>query len=82
MNHYNVIRRDAEFKIVYMDNETAERWHNAGWEILSQHDSNENAHLAMAEWEAGHFISPSLPLELNLLASRVLGDRCHGKTRA
>jgi hypothetical protein len=64
MNHYYVIRRDAEFKIVYMDNETAERWHNAGWEILSHHDSNENGHLAMAEWEA------SIPVAAPFLVKR------------
>jgi hypothetical protein len=68
MNNYYVIRRDAEFKIVYMDDETAKRWQNAGWAVRSYYDSNENAHFAMAEWEAEHPISPSLPLELNLPA--------------
>lgn len=51
MNTYYVLRREAEFKIIYMDRESAERWHDAGWEMRS-HDSNEKAQLAMAEWEA------------------------------
>ena len=51
MNNYYVLRRQDEFKIVYMDTETAERWVKAGWE-LRKYDSNENAQHAMAEWEA------------------------------
>ena len=58
MNSYYVMRRGAEFKIVYMDSESAERWHNAGWE-LRLHDSNEQAHLAMEEWEASS-VKPTL----------------------
>jgi hypothetical protein len=51
MDNYYVLRREEEFKIVYMDAESAERWLKAGWE-LRLHDSNEKAQLAMAEWEA------------------------------
>jgi hypothetical protein len=51
MNTYYVLRRHAEFNIIYMDRESAERWHNAGWELRA-HDSKETAQVAMAEWEA------------------------------
>jgi hypothetical protein len=51
MNTYYVLRREAEFKIIYMDHESADLWIKAGWEV-SAHDSNENAQLALAEWEA------------------------------
>jgi hypothetical protein len=51
MNAYYVLRRESEFKIIYMDRESAQRWSDAGWE-LSSHDSNEKAQLAMTDWEA------------------------------
>jgi hypothetical protein len=51
MNNYYVLRREDDFKIVYMDTESAERWVKAGRE-LRLHDSNENAQHAMAEWKA------------------------------
>jgi hypothetical protein len=51
MNKYYVLQFEAEFKIIYMDRDSAERWNDAGWE-LRWYDSNEKAQLAMAEWEA------------------------------
>jgi hypothetical protein len=51
MNNYYVLRRQDEFKIVYMDTESAGRWIKAGWELRLR-DSNEKAQNAMAEWEA------------------------------
>ena len=60
MNAYYVLRRQAEFKIIYMDRESADRWCEAGWELRS-YDSNEKAQLAMAEWEASNpKLTPSL----------------------
>ena len=51
MNTYYVLRREAEFKVIYMDRESAQRWKDAGWELRA-HDTNEKAQFAMAEWEA------------------------------
>ena len=51
MNNYYVLRREDEFKIVYMDTESAERWVKAGWELRLQ-ATNEEAQHALAEWEA------------------------------
>ena len=51
MNTYYILRRQAEFKIIYMDCESADLWTKAGWELRLQ-DTNENAELAMSEWEA------------------------------
>jgi hypothetical protein len=48
-NTYYVLRRGAEFKIVYMDRESSQRWNDAGWELRA-HDTNEKAQIAMAEW--------------------------------
>jgi hypothetical protein len=51
MNNYYVLRHHDEFKVIYMDGESANRWFKAGWE-LRNYDSNEKAQHAMAEWEA------------------------------
>ena len=51
MNNYYVLHLGAGFKIIYMDCESAERWHQVGWELRT-YDSNEKAQRAMAEWEA------------------------------
>jgi hypothetical protein len=63
MNNYYVLRLGAGFKIIYMDGESAERWHQVGWE-LRKYDSNENAQHAMAEWEA------SIPVPAPFLVRR------------
>jgi hypothetical protein len=61
MNNYYVLRLGAGFKIIYMDPESAKRWHEAGWE-LRKYDSNEKAQLVMAEWEASIPVpAPFLP---------------------
>jgi hypothetical protein len=51
MNNYYALRHDDEFEVLYMDGESANRWLKAGWE-LRLYDSNEQARLAIAEWEA------------------------------
>jgi hypothetical protein len=51
MNTYYVLRREAQFKVIYMDRESAQRWKDAGWELCA-HETNERAQSAMAEWEA------------------------------
>ena len=63
MNNYYVLRRQDEFKIVYMDTESAGRWIKAGWELRLR-DSNEKAQHAMAEWEA------SIPQPVRFLVRR------------
>jgi hypothetical protein len=63
MNNYYVLRLGAGFKIIYMDRESAQRWHEAGWE-LRNYDSNEKAQHAMAEWEA------SIPVPAPFLVRR------------
>ena len=50
-NYYYVLRLATEFKVIYMDPQSAAKWSEAGWE-LRKYDSNEKAQHAMAEWEA------------------------------
>lgn len=54
MNKYYILRLGAEFKIIYMDRDSARRWEEVGWELRSQ-DSNDKAQHAMAEWETTIF---------------------------
>jgi hypothetical protein len=65
MNNYYVLRREDDFKIVYMDTESADRWVKAGWE-LRMYDSNEKAQHALAEWEAS--ITQPVPFLVRLQA--------------
>jgi len=51
MNNYYVLRLATEFKVVYMDSQSANKWIEAGWEVR-KFNSNEEAQQAMAEWEA------------------------------
>ena len=50
-NNYYVLRLAAEFKVIYMDSQSAAKWNEAGWEVR-RHDSNADAQLALAKWEA------------------------------
>jgi hypothetical protein len=50
-NYYYVLRLATEFKVIYMDPESAAKWSEAGWE-LRKYGSNDEAQLAMAEWKA------------------------------
>jgi hypothetical protein len=48
---YYVLRRyDGEFKIIYMDAESAELWKAAGWEFRA-HDSSEDARVSLIRWQ-------------------------------
>ena len=51
MTNYYVLRLAREFKVVYMDSQSATKWIEAGWEVRN-FQSNEEAQRAMAEWEA------------------------------
>jgi hypothetical protein len=51
MSKYYVVRLGSDFTVIYMDPQAAERWSKAGWE-LRKYESNDEAQLAMAEWEA------------------------------
>jgi hypothetical protein len=51
MNHYYVLRLATEFKVIYMDSQSAAKSNEAGWEVR-RYDSNADAQLALAEWEA------------------------------
>jgi hypothetical protein len=48
---YYVIHLGAEFKVLYMDAESANRWICAGW-AAQLYDTNERAQLAMSSWKA------------------------------
>jgi hypothetical protein len=50
-NNYYVIRLTTQFKVMYMDSQSAAKWNEAGWEVR-KYDSNDEAQLAMAEWES------------------------------
>ena len=51
MSNYYVIRLATQFKVTYMDSQSAAKWNESGWEVR-KYDSNDEAQLAMAEWEA------------------------------
>lgn len=51
-NYYYVLRLATEFKVIYMDPQSAAKWVEAGFE-LRKYNSNAEAQLAMAEWEEG-----------------------------
>jgi hypothetical protein len=50
MSNYYVVRLTIQFKVMYMDAQSAAKWVDAGWEVR-KYDSNDEAQLAMAEWE-------------------------------
>ena len=50
-NNYYVLRLARQFKVMYMDSQSAYKWVEAGWEVRKFH-SNEEAQQAMREWEA------------------------------
>jgi hypothetical protein len=51
MSNYYVLRLATQFKVMYMDAESAAKWKDAGWEVRRS-DSHDEAQLAMVEWEA------------------------------
>jgi hypothetical protein len=50
-NYYYVLRLATEFKVIYMDSQSAAKWSDAGWEVR-RCDSNDQAQVALAEWKA------------------------------
>ena len=51
MSNYYVLRLATQFKVMYMDSQSAAKWNDAGWEVR-RYNSHDDAQLAMAEWEA------------------------------
>jgi hypothetical protein len=51
MNSYYVLRLAIQFKVMYMDSQSAAKWNDAGWEVR-RYNSHDEVQLAMAEWEA------------------------------
>jgi hypothetical protein len=62
MNAYYVLRMDAEFKIIYMDEESAKLWIAEGWQV-HPYDTNHDAQLAMAEWKDSNMKSNLLVMK-------------------
>lgn len=52
MNKYCVIHRGTDFKVLYMDKESAGKWREEGWELRA-FGSNEEAQSEMLRWKAG-----------------------------
>ena len=50
MSSYFVVRLARQFKVMYMDSQSAAKWNDAGWEV-HRYDSHDEAQLAMVEWE-------------------------------
>jgi hypothetical protein len=50
MSSYFVLRLAMQFKVMYMDSQSAAKWNDAGWEVR-RYDSHDEAQLAMVEWE-------------------------------
>ena len=51
MSNYYVLRLATQFKVMYMDAQTAAKWNDAGWEVRRS-NSNDEAQLALAQWKA------------------------------
>jgi hypothetical protein len=51
MSNYYVIRLATQFKVMFMDPQSAAEWVIAGWE-LRKYNSQHEAQFAIAEWEA------------------------------
>ena len=51
MSNYYVLRLATQFKVIYMDSQSAAKWNDAGWEVRRS-DSHDEAQLALGEWEA------------------------------
>jgi hypothetical protein len=60
MNKYCVLRNGSNFRVIYMDKETAAAWREAGWELRTFH-TNEEAQSEMERWKG----VAALPLTLS-----------------
>jgi hypothetical protein len=59
-NSYYLLRLGSVFRIIYMDDVSAEAWKHGGWE-LRPHDTNTKAQLEMEKWKARLTPRPAAP---------------------